>query len=167
MKGILATITLLMVLSIPAPLFGKGPTSKVTIKGADLTAPIEITDPKILANFPVWAGPGTNSSRGSGAHVDPYWLIVDWSQGIVPEPPRGLPSYEVSFYTKHADERLVYVVSYVYDPSSGHGFVYLPGKGEDWYRLNVGTILRRIEGNWFRAWSVWENIARPLIATAK
>jgi hypothetical protein len=34
--------------------------SKIIIKGADLSASIEITDPKTLANFFVWTGTGTS-----------------------------------------------------------------------------------------------------------
>jgi hypothetical protein len=41
-----------------------------------------------------------------------------------------------------------------------------PGRTEEWYRLNVSTIFHGVEGKWFRAWSVWEGVARPLIAGA-
>ena len=51
--------------------------------------------------------------------------------------------------------------------SSEPGYVYLPGKSEEWWRLNVTSILRRVEGKWFHAWSTWENIARPLIKKAR
>jgi hypothetical protein len=64
-------------------------------------------------------------------------------------------------------EKQVYVVSYEYNPSSRQGYVYLLGKGEKWWRLNVSSILRGVEGNWFSAWSSWENVARPLIEKAK
>ena len=47
-------------LAIPARVFAKADISKITIKGADLKTPIEITDPKTLANFNVWTGPGTS-----------------------------------------------------------------------------------------------------------
>ncbi len=47
------------------------------------------------------------------------------------------------------------------------GYVYLPGRKDEWYRLNVGTIFHGVEGKWFRAWSVWNNVARPLLAHAK
>jgi hypothetical protein len=52
----------LLILSVPTPLLAKGKTVKVTIKGAVLKTPIEISDPKILANFQVWTGPGTSTA---------------------------------------------------------------------------------------------------------
>ena len=91
--------------------------------------------------------------------------MVDWSQPIA-DHPSGLHRYEVSFYAKMQDERLIYVVFYEYDPATEHGYVYFPSRTEEWYRLNVSTIFHGVEGKWFRAWSVWEGVARPLIAGA-
>jgi hypothetical protein len=59
-----ATLTLLF-MTIPPLLCAKVETSRITISGSDLKAPIEITDPKILANFDVWSGAGA-SWTGSG-----------------------------------------------------------------------------------------------------
>jgi len=93
-------------------------------------------------------------------------FIIDWSKGPVAEPPKGLRSYEVSFYTKLLnEERLVYVVSYELDSSTQLGYVYLPGKTSENYVLNVGTIYRGVEGNWFRAWSMWDKVATSLIGS--
>ena len=36
----------LLILSVPTPLLAKGKTVKITIKGAELKTPIEISDPK-------------------------------------------------------------------------------------------------------------------------
>jgi hypothetical protein len=163
MKGLFTSVlSLLLMVGIPASLSAKGRTVRITIKGTDLKTPIEITDPTILANFNVWTGPGTSSNEGKG-------LIVDWSQGTISPPPKGLPLYEVLFYADfgNQEERPVYVVSYEYDPSTQRGYVYLPGKGDKRWQLNVRSIFRSVEGNWFGAWSVWENVARPLIAKAK
>jgi hypothetical protein len=52
----------LLILSVPTPLLAKGKTVKVTIKGAVLKTPIEISDPKILADFQVWTGLGTSTA---------------------------------------------------------------------------------------------------------
>ena len=149
---------MLLMVGIPASLSAKGRTVRITIKGTDLKTPIEITDPTILANFNVW----TNSNKGKG-------LIVDWSQGTISPPPKGFPLYEVFFYVDigKQQEKPVYVVSYGYDPSTRRGYVYLPGKGDKWWELNVRSIFRSVEGNWFSAWSVWEDVARPLITKAK
>jgi hypothetical protein len=85
--------------------------------------------------------------------------------------PRGLQRYEVSFYAKFPDEKLVYVVLYEYDPAAERGYIYLPGRGDDSYRLNVGTIANGVqghyEGHWYRALSGWDRVAGPLIESAK
>jgi hypothetical protein len=40
------------------------------------------------------------------------------------------------------NERLLYVVSIAFDPVRGQGYVYLPGRNDKNYRLNVHTIIR-------------------------
>jgi len=158
-KGLFTGLLLLALTFALDPVYAKGPTTKITIKGPGITTPIEITDPKILADFRVWAGPGTSSNEEEG-------LIVNWSQQADAERPNGLRRYEVSFYAKRQEERLIYVVFYEYDSSIEQGYVYFPKYGEDWWRLNVGTVARGIEGHWFRASRTWERVARPLIAKA-
>jgi hypothetical protein len=164
MRQMLAVLVAFLLLVIPARVFAKADISKITIKGAGLKAPIEITDPKTLANFDVWSGPGTSWTGGSPKEADRF--IIDWSDGVT-ERPKGLQRYEVSFYAKLPNERLVYVVFYEYDPVTEHGYIYLPGRTGAWYWLNVSTILHGVEGRWFREWSGWDSVARPLIAGAK
>jgi len=148
----------LLILSVPTPLLAKGKTVKITIKGADLKTPIEISDPKILANFQVWTGPGTSTA-------DRQSLIIDWSQGPVRKPPESLRRYQVSFHTDPKDQ-IVYVVYYAFSPGAEQGYVYLPGESDEWAGLNVRTIFHGVEGKWFPAWSAWERVARPLIEKA-
>lgn len=136
--------------------------------------PVQITDPRIQ-EFNVWAGPGVN---GAGLE-DAEGFIVYWKKAAVAAPPVGLKHYEVSFYAGCRTEpsclgerpRLDYVVvvSYDYNPSSKRGFIYLPGKGDASYSLNLGTIthVSRVEGRWFFALDSWESFVRPLIARAK
>jgi len=148
----------LLILSIPTPLLAKGKTVKITIKGTDLKTPIEIRNPKILENFQVWAGPGTSTA-------DRQSLIIDWSQGPVRKPPESLRRYQVLFHTDPNDQ-IVYVVYYAFSPGAEQGYVYLPGESDEWAGPNVRTIFHGVEGKWFRAWSVWERVARPLIEKA-
>jgi hypothetical protein len=148
-------LSFMLILSIPTQLLAKGKTVKITIKGADLKTPIEISDPKILANFQVWAGPGTSTP-------DRQSLIIDWSQGPVRKPPEALHRYQVSFHVDLNDQT-VYVVYYAFSPAEERGYVYLPGESDKSARLNVHSIFRGVEGKWFRAWSTWERVARPLI----
>lgn len=50
---------LLVVSSATVLVVAKGATTKITITGAGLQSPIEISDPDVLKNFSVWSGPGT------------------------------------------------------------------------------------------------------------
>jgi hypothetical protein len=135
----------LLILSVPTPLLAKGKTVKVTIKGAGLKRPIEITDPKVLANFQVSTGPGTSTADRE-----------------------SLRRYQVSFHIA-PNEQIVYVVYYAFSPGSEQGYVYVPGEADEWYGRNVRSVARgvEVEGKWFRAWSAWERVARPLIEKAE
>jgi hypothetical protein len=146
----------LLILIVSTPLLAKEKTVKVTITGAGLKTPIEISDPEIVANFTVWT------------RTADHGLIIDWSQGPVRETPNTLRRYQVSFYAgAPPNERIVYVVYYVINPGAGPGYVYLPGKSDEWYRFNTHSILRGEEGKWFPAWNAWERVARPLIEKAE
>jgi hypothetical protein len=162
MKRMVGALPIIFLLLLPARLFAKGDTVKITIQGADLKTPIQITDRKVLANVQVWSGLGTSSSEPGFKPKAPSF-IIDWSQGPTAEPPKGLPRYEVSFYANMPSERLIYVVSYAFDAATGHGYVYLPGRSDKNYYLNVGTILRGVEGNWFHSWTQWDGVAKHLI----
>ena len=159
-----AALTLLATLILPASLSAKGPTLKIIIKCASLTTPITITDTESLKDFGVWAGAGVLINDVPQTEG----FIIDWPKGVVAERPNGLQHYEVSFYANHQGERLVYVVSYDYNPSTELGYIYLPGKADEWYQLNTSSIYRRgLEGNWFVATNAWQAFARPIIARAK
>lgn len=168
MKRVVANVlSLLIVLGATTLLSAKGITTKIRITGAKLRTPVEISDPKILKNFNVWAGPGTwmNDVEGTDG------FIIDWVSGAITERPRGLDAYEVSFYVKYANlpateqkDQLAYVVSYEADPSTGQSYVYLPGKADEWYRLNTKAIFRGREGNWFRATAAWQSAVKQVIA---
>ena len=168
MKRILVVAFIVsLFLIVPARFLAKGATTKIMIEEADLAKPIEITDRKVLANFNVWTGPGTFSTQ-PGFNANAPGFIIDWSQGPVTQPPQALQRYQVSFYSDVlANERAIYVVYYAVGPGSEQGYVYLPGKSEEWWRLNVTSITRGVEGKWFYAWSTWESIARPLIKKAR
>ncbi|MBI3695089.1 MAG: hypothetical protein HY238_09675 [Acidobacteria bacterium] len=175
MKRTSAAVFSLLILSIvPSSLSAKGDIVKITIKGEGLTAPIEIY-PNI-GEFSVWVGPGVrvNGVEQTGGFNA---FIIDWSKGVAAQLPTGLQHYEVSFYSgcrkggncRTSEPSIVYVVSYDYDPSTEQGFVYLPGKDDELYRLNTSTIFHGhgLEGNWFRATGEWEKFARPRIARAR
>jgi hypothetical protein len=146
-----ALFGLLASLTASAPLWAKGDMVLIEVKGETLSAPLQITDPKIQ-EFNIWAGPGVSS----GDTEETEGFIIDWRAGVA-QPPAGLNHYQVSFYAgcnaaPRAEgvalglsaaailrnnpsclgekPRLAYVVSYDYDHSSKRGFVYLPRYGE-------------------------------------
>ena len=151
----------------------KGETTRITVAGANLANPVEIRDINIVRRFQVWAGPGTTVCVGGRSNCieGTEGFIVDWSSGAVAQRPTGLPHYEVSFYVTESrfpdqpgPEHLAYVVSYEYDPAASQGYVYLPGKSDQWYPLNSSSIYRGREGQWFRATRPWQEVVVPLIA---
>jgi TonB family protein len=162
MKVFAAVLALLTIMSPTA--LAKGDTVKITIEGPAPTAPIEITDPAIR-QFNIWSGPGTYVNGVEGKQG----FIIDWANRL-DVPPVGLHHYNVSFYTgcglNDANACRSYVVFYDFDASAGQGFVYLPGRQEEFFRLNVSAIYRGPEynGHWFRATTVWDNFMRPIIA---
>lgn len=143
----------LMLAASSGPAWAKSPTAKITISGGTLTSIVDVTDPRILAISNVW-----------------YGQFIDASQGELKEPPAGLlRAYEVSFYIKisNNDVRRRYVLYYSPSPSAGQGFIYLPGKGETWYSLNVSAILRNgQDGKWNYASPAWEDLIKPVISRA-
>lgn len=164
MKRIVALSAVYLLLAGPASLLAKAPTLKIVIQGPDLKTPIQITDGKVLANFQVLSGKGTYAIE---PRLEEPSFIVDWSEGPTVEPPNALPRYEVLFYADRPNERLVYAVSYAFDSVTGEGYVYLPGKSDENYALNVHTIIRRVEGKWFHSWAKWDSIAQRLIQSRR
>ena len=162
----------LLVFASPALLSAKGETTRIAIAGGDLATPVEITDPTIVRQFQVWAGAGTTTCIKRVCQEHATGFIVDWPAGIVAQRPGGLQRYVLSFYAtdrrfpgEARPEELAYVVWYEFDPATKTGFVYLPGRDEEWYAMNTFNILRGQgrEGNWFRATSAWDRSAETLI----
>jgi hypothetical protein len=92
MKRALAISAIFLSLGNPASWFAAKQTSKITIQGADLAAPIQIDDGKIVANFQVVSGRGTYSNE---PRLEEPSFIIDWSQGPTAEPAKALPRYEI------------------------------------------------------------------------
>jgi len=159
--------TLVLSLAFAKPILAKLETVRVTITGSDLPMPLEITDKSSLTGFNIWSGPG-NFKIENGVKIP---IVHDgsimWSQGTVPEPPKGLPQHEISFYGGSPEERIIYVMIYEYDPTSKKGYIYLPGKGEKWYDVNVRSIYRGVEGHWFRASEEFDHQIGAVIAAGR
>jgi hypothetical protein len=161
-----ASLCFLVIFSATALVFAKGATTKITITRAGLERPIEINDPEVLKNFNVWSGPGTFANGVEGTEG----FIVEWASGAVTDRPNELRTFEVSFYVRYANrplseqtDQLAYVVTYAVDPVTGQGYVYLPGRSDEPYRLNTKAIYRGREGNWFRANAAWQTVFRNIV----
>src|SRR5271165_2573105 len=144
---------LLIFLGMPEVASAKSGTVKIVVSGGRLTSAIEITDPSILYISNVWTG-----------------HFIDSSRGTAKEPPRGLRRYEVSFYIQIADNNLrkKYVLYYYRNRATEPGYIYLPGKGETWYTLNVEAMFRDgKDGKWNYVSSAWEDLIKPVIARAE
>src|ERR1035437_2425880 len=157
---------ILALLAVPRP--GRGASGHaiqgVGRRGA-LTSPIVITDPTIAGRFMVGKGPGTGELHPDGTRTTDTSpsFIIDWNRGVA-HPPKGLSAYRVTFVIDRRNSG-PYVAYYVVDPSTQKGYVYLPGPQDPDYRSNVRLIYRKgIEGNWFYAWTAWEDVVNPLIA---
>ncbi len=160
------------ILLLSAALLAKGDTTKITISGGNLARPLEMRDAMVVRAFQVWSGPGTRQCFGPENCVEGlHGFIVAWMAGEVSRRPSGLRHYEVAFYVtdsrftgQSAPERLAYVVDYEYDPVGAQGYVYLPGKDDRRWQLNVSSIHRGREGHWYRATRAWQNAVTPLLA---
>jgi hypothetical protein len=136
-KSLRITVGLWLIPMIVEPVAAKGVTRCLVVTGPGLPAPINITDPAALGN--VWGG--------------------EFLAAPTLEPDQAWPRYVVEFHVQppRTDAvRKMYVIQYVRDPKSGAGFVYLPGRGDERYRLNVGTFERPAQdGKWHLAAATW------------
>jgi hypothetical protein len=172
MKMFAAVLSVVFVTTTPTLLMAKGDTVKITIESAELATPIEITD-LAVRQFNIWSGPGTYLNGVEGRQG----FIIDWANRL-DAAPEGLHHYKVSFYEgcelrqstpcPTSEPSLAYVVYYAYNPSTGDGFVYLPGRGGEFAELNTSHIYRgqEYEGHWFRAAKAWNDFIRPIITNA-
>ena len=127
--GLVVAVLLAASLTLTAQVYAKGPVDKITLAGEGLTEPIEITDAESLAPFDPWM-------RG----------FIDWNRGRIAEPPPVEEAYEVSFHL--ADRGTIYVMQYLTDTLGGPGYIYIPGPGDPWYSLNMGTIMGGSSDAW-------------------
>jgi hypothetical protein len=146
-------VAISFILTVFPPLWCKSPTAKITISGGALTSEIEITDSRILDLSGVWGG-----------------RFLDTSAAPAIAPPQVAPTYQVWLYIKSADQGVQRRHVLYYSPSepSKKGLIYLPGKGQPWYSLNVSAILRYgSDGEWNYASPSWEELIKLVITRAE
>lgn len=149
--------TMLLVLA-GSTVHAKGLPDKAIIRGGSLAQPIEITDRETLMLFSPW-----------------FDKFIDWEKGVVAAPATQEQVFEVSIFMKsrpdnpaqdHRDMRLIYTLKYC-PRTSGPGYIYLPGKDDEHYAVNVSTILRDgHDGKWHQAATAWETVVKRLIASS-
>lgn len=146
----------LLALIVPGVASSKGEIVSIQIDdGTPLLRTVQSSE--LAGRFSIWGSPAT-ASAASGARD-----FADWYAGAVPEPASVLPRTTLTLICKEGPQREVqpcHRVLYVYDPAAGHGFIYLPGDGEEGYRLNVRHIRRGVEGKWFKATTNWDALMR-------
>ncbi len=149
MKKVLGALVFGAILvTIAVPVFAKGPTIKLTINGPSLGSPVVVTNKEAIFAT-VWGGE-----------------FVNWGAGSVAAPSSELARYTVQFHVlpPRSEVKMLYVVTYVWDAAAQRALVHLPGRGEEWYRLNVSTILRDgYDGKWFYASDTWGRAIRQAL----
>jgi hypothetical protein len=134
--------------------FPKVALSKLFISGGKLPQPVEVTNPQLLQASNPWFG-----------SFIPAWTEISER---VAEPPQTAPRYEIAFYARFSPKEaphIIYVGYYAFDPASRRGFIYLPGRSEQWYRTNVSSIIRPHEdGQWNLANPSWCDQVNLIIA---
>ena len=170
-----AAMISLAILALPVVAWSKGETIQIDIDGADLTSPIEITDPAIVSKFNIWNGPGVSTSSygvpNPPAYLDPNrpaGRFIDWPEGIIKTRPEDLDRYQVSFRIAGRENARnsvqSYKVLYEFGPDSDHGYMYLPKFSDPSYV--GGLIYHGVEGNWFYSSASWEALVRPIIESS-
>jgi len=162
MKKVLHALMLATLVLASVPASAKSETIGIEITGPSLAKPLEVRQQGILKQFSIWSV-----------------SFIDHERGVVPAPPADLQRQRVVFHQGGREPMQEwhrrYVVTYVYDPSRGGGFIYFPGPRDDPsagprdgtdYQRNVFSIVRGTEGKWFRSSPAWERAVRPLIEKA-
>jgi hypothetical protein len=156
-------------IAIPAVVWSKGATTKIAIRGDDLSSAIEITDPEILGRFNIWNGPGVSTwshdKQDPPAWADPTRVggrFIDWPRGWATERPFGLQRVEVTFFiggtaARGYEDAGRYVFLYEIDSVERHGYIYLP-------QWKNELIVHFVEGNWLHASRAWDETVIPIVA---
>lgn len=131
-------------LVIAARVEAKGPTVKLTLTGPGLARAIEITEARLLDGSNVWGGAFIGDTMAAAPTV---------------KTPRYTVAFDVQLPEwQRAGVETMYTVSVARDASTGALWLYLPGRGEPGYALNVRTMLRDTQdGHWHRPPVDWAN----------
>jgi hypothetical protein len=136
-------------LAVATAAYAKAPLNHVTVSGGNITKPVTITDRDALRLSNPWHG-----------------NIADWKGAHVGSPPTDRSVYEITLHARMRgpEVRPIYQLRYIEGRHDQPGYVYLPGRGEPWYRQNVSIIYREgHDGHWHAAAPEWDaHIRRAL-----
>ena len=142
-----AMLALTVAASLPLAARGNAVTVRLDISGGALTRPLVITEQAILNLSGVY----------QGIFLGPVTKVIEpsWPRYVVTfvvEPQIFTPALP-------AGTQRTYVAYYARNPETDEGFVYLPGRGEDGYRTNIGMIIRDgHDGRWHQAFPTWAEL---------
>jgi len=161
-------------LALPGQARAKGAITQIEIARGK-HALVTLADPDDVAAFTIWSGPGTQVTAADGTVSTPVHPgdIADWTAGAV-EPPRKATIYRVRIYCAATDappapgapSYQCYGVRYAIDAKSGAGYIQIPAANDREFPNNTQSILRGVEGQWFRASELWERRVHPQIDAA-
>ena len=143
----LPILALGLALLVAAPAYAKLQIEKIVISGNGLKEPLEVRDGGLLALSNPYTGRFAQFSNSSSARFD------------------GVPAYEVTLFArvkespeKPAELKPVYHFRYAPGENGRRGHVYLPGKGDPWFKENASIIFREgHDGHWHTAAARWES----------
>jgi hypothetical protein len=171
----LSSFLLVFVVMLNEPsIFAKASIERMVVRGGGLARSVEITDRAMLKGFDPWSGQFIDWAKqrlGNPTSRDPHYKALDPQTGKEAlwkfiEPPDQQQSYQVFFYMKWNGRRSVYdlhrlkmIYALRYRPGGNGeaGYVYLPGRNEQWSVVNLGTIFRaEHDGKWHYASAAWD-----------
>lgn len=131
-------------------------------------APLVSIEAPVAGEFTIWSGPGTGVTAGGETQVSySDGDIADWKLGAVEAPSSG-PIYDVAFLCEACEPARkeawrCYGVRYAPGPRGQPGLIQIPAAHDPDFPLNLKTIYRGVEGQWFRASPKWEALVRGRI----
>jgi hypothetical protein len=149
----------------------KGPTTRIEV-GQGKRAFVVLTGEESAGQFTIWSGPGTGVMTAEGTIMSTgEGDFADWAAGPV-EAPQGLAVYSVRFYCaanapghESIPSNQCYGVRYAVAPG-GRGYIQIPPAVDEEFPLKTQSIVRGVEGQWYRASARWDETIRPRLAAA-
>ncbi len=133
---------LLVALLLAIPVQAKGSAPLIRVLDPDSGAITEFNDPNLLERFNPWAG---------------YFIGTGGALEYAPNVGQRVP-YQVFLYIDDGQGGLdlAYMFYYYPDPNpdleGSRGYIYLPGDGDPYHRVNTRTIIRsESDGRWHYA----------------